>query len=58
MSDKDDNRVHGKPDSNIIKFPEPPASSGAGGKEDVGDESFTGFYFFPDWDPDDDDSAA
>ena len=58
MSDKDDDRIHGKPDSNIIKFPQPSASGSAGCEEDVGDESFTGFYFIPDWDTDDNDPAA
>jgi hypothetical protein len=58
MSKKNDNTVHGEPDNNIIKFPEPPASSSFGGEEDVGDESPTGFYFIPDWDTDDNDPAA
>ena len=58
MSKKNDDRIHGKPDSNIIKFPEPPAPSSAGSEEDVGDESPTGFYFIPDWDTDDNDPAA
>ena len=58
MSDKDDDRIHSKPDSNIIKFPQPSASGSAGCEEDVGNESFAGFYFIPDWDTDDNDPAA
>lgn len=58
MSKKNDNGIQSKLDDNVIKFPEPSTSSGAGGEKNVGNEPPTGFYFIPDWDTGDDDSAA
>ena len=55
---KDDRRVHPEPDDNVVEFPKPPPPSGAGGEEDVGDESPTAFYFIPDWDTGKDDPPA
>ena len=55
---KNEKGIHNKSEDNVIEFPKPPAPSDSGGEEDVGDESPTRFYFVPDWDSGDDDSAA
>jgi len=59
MSNKDDPKeLHSESDDNVIPFPQPSASGGEGGEEDVADESPPVFYFVPDWDTDGDDSPT
>ena len=55
---KDAEGIHGKPDDNVIQFPEPSTLGSAGCEEDVADESPPLFYFTPEWDTDGDDPAA